>query len=239
MSREANSPKVPRIGGFVLAGGRSSRMGTDKALLTLNGRPLIARALAKLVGIAAAPAILAGTSPGNPALGAFAPLIFDIHPGCGPIGGIEAALTASAHPWNLILPVDVPLLPRQLLTWWVDHTLADPTSATRIALFRTADRIQPSVLLLHRDALASITRSIHQGEYKLLQVLESAARSLGNDREPQDLSALTITPVPSATDLLVQPSAEIPPEPLWFANLNNPQEFEELNNRIAPTPDIL
>src|ERR1039457_2185492 len=87
------------ISGYVLAGGRSSRMGTDKALLQLAGKPLIAHAVAKLRRICADVHILGS----KPALAAFAPLVPDLHPNCGPVGGMEAALAHSTQDWSLIL----------------------------------------------------------------------------------------------------------------------------------------
>jgi molybdenum cofactor guanylyltransferase len=72
------------ISGYVLAGGRSSRMGTDKSLLPLAGKSLIQHAVAKLLRVCADVHILGS----NPALAAYAPLVPDIHPNCGPIGGI-------------------------------------------------------------------------------------------------------------------------------------------------------
>ena len=80
--------RVLQVGGYVLAGGKSSRMGTDKALVELAGRPLIARAVEKLRQICAEVHILSS----NPELEVHAPLIGDLHEDCGPIGGIEAAL---------------------------------------------------------------------------------------------------------------------------------------------------
>jgi molybdenum cofactor guanylyltransferase len=101
--------------GFVLAGGRSTRMGQDKALLSLAGRSLLDLALNKLraLPLAGAPRIAAARSD----LSAHAAVIADLHPGCGPLSGIEAALAASACPLNVFLPVDVPLLPPHFLLW--------------------------------------------------------------------------------------------------------------------------
>src|SRR3984885_5429439 len=96
--------------GFVLAGGRSTRMGQDKALLQLAGRSLVDVALDKLrvIGVNA-PRIAAARSD----LSSHAPVVPDLHPGCGPLSGIEAALEATTCPLNLFLPVDMPLLPAQ------------------------------------------------------------------------------------------------------------------------------
>src|ERR1700746_781805 len=101
--------------GFVLAGGRSTRMGQDKALLQWAGRTLLERALDKLrtLPLAAAPRIAGARSD----LSSHAGVVADLHPGCGPLSGIEAALAARTRPLNVFLPVDTPLLPAQFLFW--------------------------------------------------------------------------------------------------------------------------
>ena len=75
------------VGAYVLAGGKSSRMGRDKALLELAGKPLVRHAVTKLRRVCEDVHILSG----NMELAPYAPLVEDLHPGCGPIGGLEAA----------------------------------------------------------------------------------------------------------------------------------------------------
>ncbi|HJT70124.1 MAG TPA: molybdenum cofactor guanylyltransferase, partial [Terriglobales bacterium] len=94
------------IAAFVLSGGKSSRMGSDKALLELGGKSLIARAvelaskMSRDVAIVGDPQKLAG----------FGRVITDVFPDRGPLGGIHAALSQSSADLNLILAVDLPFL---------------------------------------------------------------------------------------------------------------------------------
>ena len=107
--------------GFVLAGGQSSRMGRDKALLPFAGRPLIAHALATLRE-AGLPAAIAGADPAaNSALAAYAPIVPDPQPGLGPLAGICAALEAASTRFAVFLPVDLPLLPSSLIAYLLHH----------------------------------------------------------------------------------------------------------------------
>ena len=191
----ATSPA--QIGGYVLAGGKSSRMGTEKALLELGGRPLIAHAVAKLQDICAQVSVLSG----NPDLAAYGPLVADLHPGCGPISGIEAALAHSRFEWNLLVPVDVPFLPAAFLSDWVQHVVAKQDF--RAAIFEAGGRPQPGVLLIHGSAKPHISAAIERGEYKLLPALQAAAHS----------SLLHIERLDAA-------SAS------WFTNVNTPEELE-------------
>jgi molybdopterin-guanine dinucleotide biosynthesis protein A len=93
--------------GWVLAGGRSSRMGQDKALLEIDGVPLALRAAGELSRVCGAVTLV-----GDPArygrLGL--PVIADSYPGQGPLAGIEAALGATRTDANLIVACDMPAL---------------------------------------------------------------------------------------------------------------------------------
>ena len=91
--------------GFVLTGGRSSRMGTDKARLAAGGIALAERAARMLERVCESVALV-----GNPAKhDRFGRLVLeDEFPGCGPLGGIVTALSQSTAGWNLILACDMP-----------------------------------------------------------------------------------------------------------------------------------
>jgi molybdopterin-guanine dinucleotide biosynthesis protein A len=218
-------PPLP-ISGYVLAGGRSSRMGTDKALLELAGQPLIAHAVTKLRRICADVYILGS----NPALAAYALLVPDLHPNCGPVGGIEAALAHSTCNWNLILAVDLPFLPSAVLYRWAMRTSA-PSETNRVAMFAADGRPQPAVCLLHRQVAPSIAAAVALEEFKLFPVLEAAAnvlalqqgqpldRLLSNLLTPSDFATSHPDGGPSLT------AAQLAAEHLWFANLNTPQDF--------------
>src|ERR1700756_2015558 len=98
---------------FVLAGGRSRRMGTDKAFVLLDGRPLLARTLGLALSLTSDVCIV-----GDPAkFASFAPVVEDMFPGCGPLAGIHAALRSSQTELNLILAVDMPFLTPALLQY--------------------------------------------------------------------------------------------------------------------------
>ena len=175
-------------------------MGQEKSLLTLAGKPLVVHAVAKLRQLCAEVCILSN----NPALAPFAPLVADLHPNCGPISGIEAALLSAKHAWSLVLPVDVPFVPLNFLDDWIDRTLL--TSA-RLALFVVDGRPQPTLILIHRSLVPFLTDAIVKGRYKLYPELAMAARAFGAD-----------TILESRIE-----SGEA--EALYFTNLNTPGDF--------------
>jgi molybdopterin-guanine dinucleotide biosynthesis protein A len=233
-----------RLGGYVLAGGRSSRMGRDKARLPLVGQPLVAHAVAKLLRVTGEANILAGSAPGDAALQQFGPLVCDNHPGCGPMAGIEAALRHSAHEWNLILPVDVPFLPAAFLDAWVRHVLDRIGGRSPVALFRVGELPQPTVLLVRREVAPVLTAALGRGEFKVLPALQRATRELA----PGDACAGESVPyILSVSDGLgfsdrfegagaaswqVLTDAQRRAKSLWFANLNTPEEFAEAERHL-------
>ena len=99
--------------GFVLAGGRSSRMGRDKALLELEGQALLERAARRVLAAAGSVAVV-GMPERHARFGW--PVVEDLRPGEGPLAGIEAALASPyAADWNLIVACDMPHLDAALL----------------------------------------------------------------------------------------------------------------------------
>lgn len=96
----------PRAG-YVLAGGRSSRMGRDKALLPLDGATLIEHVASKVHVAAGNVSIIA---PPDRYRDLPYPVIADMVEGCGPLGGVFTALSVTEAPWNLIVGCDMPAL---------------------------------------------------------------------------------------------------------------------------------
>ncbi len=106
------------IAGFILVGGESRRMGTDKSGLTLNGRSFVDRIASQISGVSSSVTIVGGNAAvqlkpsGNPAI---AP---DVYPHWGALGGVHAALTACAAQcsaeWALIVACDFPFVTSEL-----------------------------------------------------------------------------------------------------------------------------
>jgi molybdopterin-guanine dinucleotide biosynthesis protein A len=100
--------------GLVLCGGGSTRMGREKALIPVAGRPLVLR-VASLLHLGCDPVLLA---PGRP--GRLGPLgyreVEDASPGSGPLGGLVAGLAASPHSLLAVAAVDMPFPSPALFT---------------------------------------------------------------------------------------------------------------------------
>jgi molybdopterin-guanine dinucleotide biosynthesis protein A len=237
------APLPSEVGGYVFAGGRSSRMGRDKALLELAGKPLLSHAVKKLQRICIDVHVLTA----NPEFAAYAPIVPDLHPGCGPLGGMEAGLAHSAFTWNLFMPVDMPFLPSAFLDNWVRRTLREEKRGARLSMFTVEGMPQPTLVMIHRDVTPFVTSAMERGEFKLYPVLEQAGRELALRQGVLPGMAFrnlpwnnegTFQAVPNRSGprqevLLATTEAQQEAKHLWFANLNTPEEFAEAEQHVA------
>lgn len=111
-SAERATGATETVGGYILNGGSSRRMGRDKARLPWRGLTLV-EWIAMQVRDAIGNATLAGASERYSDLGISA--IGETYPGCGPLSGIEAALRHSPFDLNLVVACDMPFLTSQAL----------------------------------------------------------------------------------------------------------------------------
>jgi len=195
------SDSEPWRAGFLLAGGMSTRMGTDKAFLNFDGRTLLDRALTVMQTVCNRVAIV-----GDPAKFAncFAnydagSVIADIFPGCGPLAGIHSALMHSVAELNLMLAVDMPFVTAELLSFL--FAVAEKNTAL-VTVPRVNDGLQPLCAVYRRDFAAAAERALQSGNYKIdalfssvsthvIEVAELAAagfsaRNFFNLNTPQD-----------------------------------------------------
>ena len=105
---------VPGVAAVVLAGGRSTRMGQDKAWLDWHGRPLLAHTCALLAGCLDGPLVVVRSGPGQalPPVPSTAEVVDDPEPGHGPLLGIATGLAAVARHADVafVCATDLPLL---------------------------------------------------------------------------------------------------------------------------------
>jgi molybdopterin-guanine dinucleotide biosynthesis protein A len=145
---------------FILAGGKSTRMGTDKAFVALDGRTLLARAL-DLARLVAAEVRIVGDSA---KFAAFAPVVEDVFSDCGPLGGIHAALRSSSTELNLILAVDVPFVSLALLQYLIRR--AQDASAV-VTVPRAGGGWQPLCAVYRREFVDAAEGALQAGRYKI------------------------------------------------------------------------
>jgi molybdopterin-guanine dinucleotide biosynthesis protein A len=115
------------IAGFILAGGKSSRMGRDKAMLEIGGVTILDRTMALIRGVGIEPVLVGAPVEFSRAVAGR--VIEDEWPGAGPLGGIITALRASQKSWNLIVACDLPYLTREWLEFLVARGLSSKADA--------------------------------------------------------------------------------------------------------------
>jgi molybdopterin-guanine dinucleotide biosynthesis protein A len=159
--------------GFVLAGGKSSRMGTDKAFLQFKGQTLLDRALETMAAACDQVAIVGDPARfrkyesekyGPPKCGA---VIADIFPGCGPLAGIHAALTHSAADLNLMLAVDLPLVSAALLAFLFEAAEDNGAADAVVTVPRAGKGLQPLCAIYRRAFCTTAEQALLAGNYKV------------------------------------------------------------------------
>jgi molybdopterin-guanine dinucleotide biosynthesis protein A len=148
------------VTGAVLAGGRSTRLGRDKALLTLHGEPLLARTVRLLRAVCDEVLVV-----GPPERAAVVPdtrVLPDERPGSGPLGGIATALRAMAGDRLLAVATDMPLLRPALL-----HYLLTASHGFDVTVPRVEGRTHQLCAVYSRACLPLIDAQLARGDFKI------------------------------------------------------------------------
>lgn len=196
--------------GFILAGGASSRMGTDKAHLMLGGRTFAERAAAALGAIATEISVVSAR-PESAELSL--PLVEDIYRDCGALGGLHAALSACRAPWAAIVSCDLPFVTGELFV--------------RLCELRTgeADAVVPRQPDGRPQPLCAL--------YSPARCLELAAQLLREgERRPRVLLQQARTRWVAPAEL-----ADIGDPEIFFLNVNTPTDYERARVKVGTMKD--
>ena len=182
-------PGIP-MSGFVLAGGRSTRMGRDKALLDWHGTPLLNH-MVSLLEQATDEVKVVGRDH-----------VPDRLPGCGPLSGIETALTITSTENNLIVAVDLPLLTKNFLLFFRRTAEASkrPVLACKIRSHF------PLCIAIKRPLLAEVEQRLAKGDLSIHGLIE--------DSEAEIISETQLSKSGFEPDI--------------FRNLNTPEDYLDI-----------
>ena len=189
----------------LISGGRSSRMGQDKALMPFLGRPLIQRILERLATVGEE--VLLSTN--QPAAYAFLnlPSYPDIQPDCGSLGGLYTMLSAAGHSILAAVACDMPFANPALFNY--ERLLLSQTGVD-VVIPSSPDGLEPLHAVYRRDACLPVIHSaLEQGHLKMIGWL----------------------PEVSVRVVLPEEVARFDPHGLAFRNLNNPEEFRQAEER--------
>ena len=196
--------RVEQVGGFILAGGESSRMGRDKALLELEGVALIVRT-SRLVESAGHRCTIVGDSVRLEGLELL--VIEDEFPGAGPLGAIATALRASEAEWNLIVACDLPYLTREWLEFLIGRAVRSDADAVLPMNERGAE---PLCAVYRKRADGAIRAALDRGVRKVTDGLADVRIEFIEPREWKGFDS----------------------DGLLFKNMNSPADYEEAKTRL-------
>ncbi len=184
--------------GVVLAGGGSTRMGTNKALLELGGVPLIERVLRTLQPLFPEVAIVANDPAPYARLGV--PTWPDAVPLRGPLGGVYTAILRSRTPYTFCIACDMPFANQAMVAF-----LCDLVAGYQVVVPRTPDGYQPLHAVYGKECLARIETMIAADRLKIdllfpavrarvveeaeLRAVEPSLRCFMNVNTPEELKA--------------------------------------------------
>lgn len=149
----------------IQAGGKSRRMGQDKAFVLLGKRPLV-EIVCDLTADLASERMLITNQPDAYAHLGLA-LFPDLYPNVGPLGGIYTAVSQAAAPRTLVVGVDMPFLQRPFL----QYMLALETSAD-VIVPRWAGRWQPLHAIYSKNCLPAIKMMLETGHLKTFDLFQ-------------------------------------------------------------------
>jgi molybdopterin-guanine dinucleotide biosynthesis protein A len=217
------------VAAFVIAGGRSSRMGRDKAFLSLHGTTLLERALA--VARAASPQVtIVGPREKFAAYGNF---VEDLYAGQGPLAGIHAALSSSTSELNLVIGVDTPFLEPRFAQYLVEQAKTSAAVVTvprisdlpqnaekrgseqansdqRSSAFISGSGFQPLCAIYRREFAAVAEAALRQGRNAIVPLFAQITVRQVGENEMRELAF----------------------DPRMFDNLNTPEEWDQACRRV-------
>lgn len=159
-----------QVKGYVLAGGGSTRFGRDKALVEMEGAPMLLRMRALLSSVSTDVHVISASHK-YAAIGVTG--IPDRWEGQGPLAGIVTALLiteeTSAAEWNLIIGCDMPFLTREWLSYLVERVLA---SDAEVVAPKSLQGLEPLCACWRTSAAAKLQDAFDSGTRKITQAMK-------------------------------------------------------------------
>lgn len=149
---------------YILAGGKSSRMGTDKGLLTVSGKRMVQHIIDTVLPLTSNISIVSN----NKAYESFGyPVIHDLIKDKGPVGGIYSALSDSAVDLNLILSCDTPFVSQALIKKLINYC-----KDVDVCIPSFNGRIHPIIGVYRKRNTKFYKNGIDEGQLKLMALNE-------------------------------------------------------------------
>lgn len=152
---------------FIQAGGKSQRMGFNKALAPFLGRPLIQRVIHRIHSLASEIVIVANDPQLYLELGY--PMVADRIPGLGALGGLYTALSYARYPYVIVIACDMPFVNSSLLLEAQNRLVQGGWDAV---LPQSGEGLEPFHAVYRRDTcLPAVERALKRGERRMISWL--------------------------------------------------------------------
>lgn len=193
---------VTRCSGAILAGGRSRRMGRDKASVVVGGVTLLERTVATLQAVCDEVMVVVARGGAPAELPPDVRIIVDRLPDAGPLGGLEAALAAATHELVVVAAVDMPDLAGAVLAAQLAMAESHPDLEAITLPCQGSPDGEPLHAVYRRATLPRITALLASGERRMGAML----------------AGLSVGQLPAAT------LGRLDPRGVSARNLNTPEE---------------
>jgi molybdopterin-guanine dinucleotide biosynthesis protein A len=179
-------------------------MGTNKALLSLNGTTLVEQTKATVAQVCEKVFLLGSRQ----LYGSFGECYEDIYRDCGPLGGIHTALVNSPSPYSLVTSVDTPFVSAEFLSYMVERAVNSSTVVTAPCI---GGVVQPVCAVFSRSFLPLVEAALKSGKHKVEPLFPPHQTLVLTEAEVEQFAL----------------SAEM------FENLNTPEDFERARRRSS------
>jgi molybdenum cofactor guanylyltransferase len=181
MKKNSMQTQMFDVESFILVGGESSRMGSDKSRLPLGGRSSV-EMVAQALRPVSARVRLVGSKTSDESLFERIP---DLHPSWGPIAGIEAALQAATSDWSIIVACDLPFVTSELF----ERLLSQAEKADAVVPIQNDLRPQPLCAIYRRvPCLTAAQAAIDAGKHAPRALLDAVNTHYIQFEELSDLN---------------------------------------------------
>ena len=156
---------------LLLAGGKSSRMGANKAELLYEGRTFLENLIEKAKGLGIRKIYLSGYQGECEE----AQIVYDIYSGIGPLGGLHAGLKAIQTPYCLVLPVDIPQIPQEFLKILIkthEQEILNSENAAKPLLVERDGFLEPLIGIYPMKMSAFMEEKILAGRFSVFRMLQ-------------------------------------------------------------------
>ncbi len=208
MCQMGNAPSVPQVSAVILAGGQSRRLGRDKALLEVEGHPLLTRTVHTLTALSDDLIVVTNHAARYRALTLPVRFVADVRPGTGSLMGIYSGLQAARYPYALAVACDMPFLNQALLRY-----LLSLAGDYDVVIPRYGGLPEPLHAVYSRACLPAMWRVLEKGKRQIVAFFDRVKVRWVEEAE----------------------IAPFDPQGLSFLNINTPQDWEQVQQMLKPS----